>query len=393
MLPELKSLIDAAREDVIRWRRHLHEHPELTFEEHETARYIMRELSAFPHCEISQLTPTSVRVLLKGAHPGKRIALRADIDALAVEEQSGVPFCSKNKGVMHACGHDAHTAMLMGAVKVLSQLRDTIRGEVLFLFQHAEEVPPGGAIELVERGALDGVAMIFGQHVWVTRPTGTVYFEPGAFSASVDNFDLIIKGKGAHGSMPHNSIDPIAVGAQVVTALQNVVSRRTDPLKGAVVTVATFCADGGYNVISDTVRMAGTVRSHTKEYRTTIPAMIDQTVAGVCSAFGAGHEMKWVQGGYPVGVNDPAAVEAARAVLAEYLPELTYERNVPPMFGGEDFAHYADRVPGCFFFLGCGNEAKGAVSGMHTARFILDEDVLQIGLSLHAGIIHHLLIR
>ena len=392
MNAELHALVDRAKEDVLRWRRHLHEYPELAFEEHATARYIMDELSAFPHCAIAQPTPTSVLVSLKGARPGKTVALRADIDALAIEEQSGVPFSSKNRGIMHACGHDAHTAMLMGAVKMLSALQHRLQGEVRFIFQHAEELPPGGARELVAQGIMDGVDMVFGLHVWATQPTGTVWFEPGVFCASVDDFDLYIRGRGGHASMPHMAIDPIMVGAHIHTALQTIVSRRLDPAQAAVVTVATFEANGGYNVIPETVHLAGTVRSHVREHRTAIPRMIDETIEGICAAFGAEHDMQWRQDGYPVGMNAPKAVDVARTVVEQYLPECRPLRGLTPMFGGEDFARYADRVPGCFLFLGCGNDAIGANKGLHTPQFVLDERVMDFGLAVHVGIVDHLLV-
>ena len=393
MNAELYALIDRAGEDVLRWRRHLHIYPELAFQEHATARYIMEELSALPHCAMSKPSPTSVLVSLKGARPGKTLALRADIDALAIDEQSGVPFSSKNRGAMHACGHDAHTAMLMGAVKVLSALQHKLQGEVRFIFQHAEELPPGGARELVAQGIMDGVDMVFGLHVWPTQPTGTVWFEPGAFCASVDDFDLYIRGRGGHASMPHTAIDPIMVGAHVHAALQTLVARRLDPAQPAVVTVATFEANGGYNVIPETAHLAGTVRSHVREYRTAIPTMINQTVEGICAAFGAEHDIQWRQDGYPVGMNAQEAVDVARTVVEQYLPECRHLRGLAPMLGGEDFARYADRVPGSFLFLGCGDASIGATKGLHTPQFILDEGVLGIGLTLHAGIVDHLLMR
>ncbi len=392
MLSELKNAIAAVEGDVIRWRRHLHANPELTFHEFETAQYIYEQLSAFPNLTLTQLTKNSVQAHLKGARPGKKIALRADIDALPLNEESGEPFSSTKPGVMHACGHDAHTAMLLGAAKVLSGMQDKIAGEVLFIFQHAEEIPPGGAQELIDKGVLDGVDMIFGMHVWPAYPVGSIMVKPGVFCASSDNFDITIKGRGAHGSMPQLSIDPIVVGAQVVSALQSIVARRLDPLGAPVVTIATFRAGDSYNVIPSTAELAGTIRTHDKDVRAKVPAMLEQTLAGVCAAYGAEYELKWTRG-YAVGINHPEACEIAGAVVNTYLDGITLKPMPAPMFAAEDFSSYLEHVPGSFLFVGAGNPAKGAIHGVHNPQFKLDEDVMKTGVSLHVGLIHRLLMQ
>ena len=388
---DLQALLASVEQDVIGWRRYLHAHPELTFHELETAHYIREQLSLFDNLTVTQLTPNSVQAHLKGARPGKKIALRADIDALPINENSGEPFSSTTPGVMHACGHDAHAAMLLGAAKILSGLQEHIAGEVVFIFQHAEEVPPGGAQDLVDKGVLDGVDMIFGMHVWPVYPSGQIVIKPGVFSASSDNFDIVIKGRGAHGSMPHLAIDPIVVGAEVVTALQSIVARRLDPLHAPVLTVATFqSGDHSYNVIPTTVRLAGTLRTHNKDVRTKVRAMFEETLAGICSAYGAGYDLDWASG-YAMGVNDPGAVDIARDVAAKYTPHCSIHEMKAPMFGSEDFSSYQEKVPGAFAFVGAGNEAVGAVHGLHNGQFKLDEDVMKTGVSLHVGLIHHLL--
>lgn len=388
----IDQAITDVKEDVIRWRRHLHAHPELTFHELETAKYIKEQLETLPGMEVSQLTPNSVIARLKGAKPGRHIALRADIDALPIEEESGEPFSSTIPGVMHACGHDAHTAMLLGAAKVLSQYKEDIAGEVLFIFQHAEEVPPGGAAELIDKGVLNGIDMVFGLHVWPGSPTGEIGYRNTVFCASSDNFDVTIKGKSAHGSQPQFSIDPVLIGSEVVCALQSIVSRRIDPLKAPVITVATFEAGSSYNVIPDTTHLAGTFRTHDKTIRENTPKLIEQTIAGICSIYGADYDIRWTYG-YPVGINDPKAAEVAVAAIADYMPGCTAYEADAPMFGSEDFSSYLEKVPGCFMFMGTRNEKIGAVHGLHNSKFKLDEEAMQHGVQIHVGIIRETLMK
>lgn len=278
----IETLLAEVERDVVRWRRHLHAYPELSFQETNTAEYIAGELATFGPLTITRPTPNSVVAELQGAAPGPCYALRADIDALPIQEVSDEAFCSTRPGVMHACGHDAHSAMLLGAASVLCRLQAQIKGSVRFIFQHAEEVPPGGAQQLVELGVLDGVEMIFGLHVMPNFPTGEVAIKQGVFSASSDNFDIVLQGKGGHGSMPHLCIDPVTIGAEVVTALQQIVARKLDPLNAPVLTVATFQAGDSYNVIPDSARLAGTLRTHSRDVRARVPKLMEQTLAGVC---------------------------------------------------------------------------------------------------------------
>lgn len=244
-----EQLIADVEQDVLTWRRHLHANPELSFQEHKTADYIVEQLTRFGGLKISRPTATSVVAYLQGAAAGPCYALRADIDALPLQEKNDEPFCSTNPGVMHACGHDAHTAMLLGAARVLCQMQAQLTGSVCFIFQHAEELPPGGAQELVDLGYLDDVSMIFGLHVFPTVPTGIVNMKQGIFSAACDNFDIVIQGKGGHGSTPQYCIDPIVIGAEVATSLQNIVARKIDPLTVPVLSITTFQAGASYNVI------------------------------------------------------------------------------------------------------------------------------------------------
>lgn len=384
------ALVNEVNEDVLRWRRHIHAHPELSFKEAATADYIAEQLSAIPGVTLRRLTPNSVIAELTGDTHGPIYALRADIDALPIQEESDEEWRSTNPGVMHACGHDAHAAMLLGAVKVLSQCRSSLKGTVRFIFQHAEEAPPGGAQELVKLGVLDGVSMIFGLHVLPNYPTGQIALKEGVFSGSSDNFDIILKGRGGHGSMPYMCIDPVTIGAEMVTAMQQIVSRKLDPLHAPVLTVAVFQAGEVYNVIPDTARLAGTLRTHSAEVRTKVPLLVEQTVKGIAQAHGAEVSVSWTQG-YAIGNNHPEACAIARRVIKQERGAGSFIEVTAPIYGSEDFSSYQEKIPGCFVFIGSGNESKGATFGVHHPRFKLDEDALTIGVQLHVGFIRHLL--
>ncbi|MDH6633731.1 UNVERIFIED_ORG: amidohydrolase [Lelliottia amnigena] len=388
----IEAMLAEVKEDVLRWRRHIHAHPELSFQEHKTADYIADALASFGGLTLTRLTPNSVIADLEGAYDGPCYALRADIDALPIQEENDEPFCSTVPGVMHACGHDAHAAMLLGAAKVLTQCQSMLHGSVRFIFQHAEEVPPGGAQELVDLGVLDGVEKIFGLHVMPNFPTGEVGLKEGVFCASTDNFDITIVGKGGHGSMPHLCIDPVVIGAEVVTALQNVVSRRTDPLQVPVLTIATFQSGESYNVIPERIKLAGTLRTHHDSVRQQVPQQMEQIIAGITAAHGAQFTLNWTRG-YASGNNYPEACAIARKVISATLGDQALREIAHPLFGGEDFSSYQQKVPGCFLFIGSGNEHIGATYGVHNPRFRLDEAALQTGVRLHVGFIQHLLLN
>lgn len=388
----IEAMLDEVKEDVLRWRRHIHAHPELSFQEHKTADYIADALASFGGLTLTRLTPNSVIADLEGAYDGPCFALRADIDALPIQEENDEAFCSTVPGVMHACGHDAHAAMLLGAAKVLTQCQSMLHGSVRFIFQHAEEVPPGGAQELVDLGVLDGVEKIFGLHVMPNFPTGEVGLKEGVFCASTDNFDITIVGKGGHGSMPHLCIDPVVIGAEVVTALQNVVSRRTDPLQVPVLTIATFQSGESYNVIPERIKLAGTLRTHHDSVRQQVPQRMEQIIAGITAAHGAQFTLNWTRG-YASGINHPEACAIARKVIIATLGDQALREIAHPLFGGEDFSSYQQKVPGCFLFIGSGNEHIGATYGVHNPRFRLDEAALQTGVRLHVGFIQHLLLN
>ncbi|MCE0798732.1 amidohydrolase [Buttiauxella sp. S04-F03] len=384
-------LTDEVAHDVSRWRQHIHANPDLSFQEQATADFIAAELASFGPLELRRLTPNSVVAELRGKLPGPVWALRADIDALPIQEESGEAFSSCKPGVMHACGHDAHAAMLMGAAKVLCHFQDKLKGSVRFIFQHAEEVPPGGAQELVNLGVLQDVEYIFGLHVMPDKPTQTLSLKEGVFSASSDNFDIVITGKGGHGSMPHLCIDPIVIGAEIVSALQQIVARKLDPLHAPVLTIATFQSGESYNVIPNSAHLAGTLRTHNQKVREQVPQLMQQVIAGVVAAHGASFDIQW-QAGYAVGNNHASACEIAHKVIEENFPPQTLHTVTTPLFGSEDFSSYQQHVPGCFIFVGCRNPDKGAVWNVHNPHFLLDEDAMKVGVKTHLGLISQMFI-
>ncbi|HGH4623971.1 TPA: amidohydrolase, partial [Enterobacter cloacae] len=363
--------------------------PDLSFQEKPTADFIARELANLPELTISRPLENSVVAVLQGEKPGPMWALRADIDALPLQEESGEAFSSTKPGVMHACGHDAHTAMLMGAAKVLCHLRSELCGSIKFIFQPAEEVPPGGARELVEKGVVDDVEKIFGLHVFPTSPTGKITLKEGVYVASSDNFDITLFGQGGHGSMPQFCIDPVVIGAEVVTALQNVVARNLDPINAPVLTIATFQAGDSYNVIPDSARLAGTVRTHNQQVREQVPQLMQRIVEGVVSAHGARCEIRWQQG-YAVGNNHAETNAIAKAAMAAHFGEGTLQLADRALFGSEDFSSYQEKVPGTFLFIGCGNEEKGAVWNVHNPHFRIDEAALAVGVKTHVALVSSL---
>ncbi|WP_368770951.1 amidohydrolase [Enterobacter cloacae] len=386
MKSSTENLIRDVHDEVIHWRRHIHANPDLSFQEKPTADFIARELANLPELTISRPLENSVVAVLQGEKPGPMWALRADIDALPLQEESGEAFSSTKPGVMHACGHDAHTAMLMGAAKVLCHLRSQLCGSIKFIFQPAEEVPPGGARELVEKGVVDDVEKIFGLHVFPTSPTGNITLKEGVYVASSDNFDITIFGRGGHGSMPQFCIDPVVIGAEVVTALQNVVARNLDPINAPVLTIATFQAGDSYNVIPDSARLAGTVRTHNQQVREQVPQLVQRIVEGVVSAHGARCEIRWQQG-YAVGNNHAGTNAIAKAAIAAHFEEGTLQLADRALFGSEDFSSYQEKVPGTFLFIGCGNEEKGAVWNVHNPHFRIDEAALAVGVKTHVALV------
>ena len=372
-----RATVESVRDDVIGWRRHLHQHPELSFHEEHTSQFIADTLAELGGLQITRPTRTSVMARLVTGRPGPTLAMRADIDALPIEERNNHDFVSKSPGVMHACGHDGHTAMMLGAVKVLLARREELSGEVRFLFQHAEELPPGGAEEMVKAGVLEGVDLVIGAHLWLPLQVGKVGVKVGPLMASPDNFRLTITGSGGHAAAPQQTVDSIAIAAQVITNLQHVVSRMVDPLEPAVVSVTRIIGGTTYNVIPSEVELAGTVRTFDPALRTKIPQMMEQVIAGITAAHGARYAFV-IEPSYRPVINDAGASDLLRRAVVAALGEEALVEATPTM-GGEDFSAYQQKAPGSFFFVGARNEERGIVHPHHHERFDLDERALDHG--------------
>lgn len=368
-------------DQVIEWRRHIHQNPELSFKENNTADYVEQTLKSFGNIETMRPTPTSVIGILKGSKPGKTVAFRADMDALPVQEETGLPFASNVKNVSHACGHDAHTAMLLGTAATLSKQQKQLPGTVYFIFQHAEEFFPGGAQEIIKSGALKEVDAFFGVHVTPNMPVGTIGILPvGAASTNSDGFNLTIHGKGSHGSMPNQGIDPIVVGAEIVNNLQTVVSRSVAPGEMAVVTVGRFQSGNANNVIPETADLGATVRTINDSTRTLVFRRIKDIIENTCKAYGANPELDYIFS-YSAIQNAPELCAMARKAAIKALGE-GQVIDVPRMTASEDFSYYKEVAPTCFMLLGVG---PGTAN--HSPKFNLDEKALSNGVKAEVQII------
>jgi amidohydrolase len=375
-LNPLFSRLDELYEEIVEIRRHLHQNPELSFQEKNTAKYIADYHQQLGHEVRTNVGGHGVLAYLKGAKPGPTVALRADFDALPIQEQTDVPFKSQNDGVMHACGHDGHTATLLGLAKALNGMKSEIEGTVLFLHQHAEELPPGGAIAMIEDGCLEGVDVIFGTHLQAQMPLGEIGYRSGPLQAAPDRFDIKIVGKGGHGANPHETKDSIVIGGQLIGNLQQIVSRRVDPLESAVVSICNFEAKNPYNVIADSALLTGTVRTFKEEIRTFIETEIERIVKGTCYAAGADYEYTYMRG-YPTTVNHKEETEFV-AALAQHVPGVEAVNETEPIMGGEDFSYYLQKVKGTFFFTGAKNPDAEESYPHHHPRFDIDERALLI---------------
>jgi amidohydrolase len=381
---KLSEIAEKISEDVIGWRRHLHEYPELSFEEEKTAQFVYDTLASFGNLELSRPTKTSVMARLIGDLPGKTIAIRADMDALPIQEENTFDFASKNPGVMHACGHDGHTAMLLGTAKILSSLKEEISGEVRLFFQHAEELYPGGAEEMVKAGVMDGVDLVIGAHLWTPIEVGKVGVVYGPMMAAPDTFWITVKGQGGHAAMPHQTIDSIAIAAQIVTNLQYIVSRNTDPLDQLVISITQFIAGTTSNVIPGSVEMCGTVRCFDQDLRESIPGKMERVIKGITDAHEADYDFTYEFGYRPV-INDDEVSKILEETVVEVFGKEALDRTRPNM-GGEDFSAFLQKAPGAFIFVGAGNPEKESAYPHHHSRFTIDEDALVIGIKtfLHA---------
>jgi amidohydrolase len=362
-------------ERAVQWRRHLHAHPEISFQEHETSAFVEERLREIGGLEIKRPTPTSVVAHLHcGA--GRTLALRADMDALPITEESGVPFTSTRPGVMHACGHDMHTATLLAVVQVLVERRSELAGEVRFVFQHAEELPPGGASQLVAAGVMDGVDAVVGAHVFADLEPAKVGVTTGPFMASPNSFEMTVRGVGGHAAYPHQTADPVAATAQIVVNLQHVIAREVDPIKRAVVTVTRIAGGVTDNIIPEQVVLGGTVRTFEPDVQAQVRTAIERIAGGVAAAHRCTAAVAFEEGYAPV-VNDAGvAALVRRNVQPERLIELE------PTMAAEDFSAYQQIVPGCFFVVGGGG--KDAFPHHHP-RFAVDEQAIGAAIDVFAG--------
>ena len=368
----LQQQIENVMEEVVTWRRTMHKHPEVSFQEHWTSGYIKSELEKMGDIEISQPTETSVLGIIRGAKPGRRIGLRADIDALPIqEERTDIDFVSANDGAMHACGHDGHAAILLGAAKVLVQNIDALHGEVYLIFQHAEEAPPGGAQEMVATGLFDDLDFIYGQHLFTPIPTGKIGITNGPITSNSDTFDLKIQGRGGHASQPENSIDPIVIGGQVLNQFQTIISRIASPLDSAVISTTKFHAGSAKNIIPDSAVLEGSVRTINDETREMVRERMEQAVKGICDMYGATYDFSFNYG-YSAVVNEAAATDRVRRMATREFGDKVFE--YPLAMGGEDFAAFSRIIPATYAWIGAGNKEKDMEYPHHHPKFGIDED-------------------
>ncbi|WP_138420593.1 M20 metallopeptidase family protein [Aquibacillus sediminis] len=378
MQQQLYQRLEALYPDLVEIRRDLHMYPELSFQEVNTPKKVANFLQDLGLDVRTDVGGRGVVGYLKGGKPGKTIALRADFDALPIQDEKDVPYKSKVDGVMHACGHDLHTATLLGVAKVLSEVKENLHGTVVFIHQFAEEQIPGGAQAMIEDGCLDGVDVIYGAHVWSPLPVGTVGIVEGNTMAAGDSFDIQIDGKGGHGAQPHLTVDAITTGVQLVSNIQNIVSRRVDPLHPAVVTVGTFEAGQAFNVIADKAKITGTVRTFDENTRDLVEEEIKHIAHTTCEGAGATAQVTY-QRGYPAVWNHPEPIRKAETLAKEVVGK-DQIIHIDPSMAMEDFAYYLKEIPGAFLFIGGRNEQLLATYPHHHPKFNVDERAI-----LHGG--------
>ena len=368
--------LEAVYPDMVAWRRHLHQHPELSFQETETARFIAGRLRHFGLPVREGVGGNGLIARIEGKSEGPVIAFRADFDALPIADEKDAPYKSQVPGVMHACGHDGHTATLLGTARVLAENRDKLRGTLVLIFQHAEEQPPGGAQAMIEGGCLDGVEAIFGAHLTTQLPLGTLGIRAGAAMASADVFKITVRGRSGHGARPHQAVDALLAGTEIVGQLHRIVSRRIDPLQPAVLSIGIFQSGTSCNVVADSARIEGTVRAFDEEVRARIEEEIRTVVRGVCEAAHAGFEVEYERG-YPCLVNHERETLAVRQAAAGHLPEIAVVENKPKM-STEDFAFYLQKVPGAFYNIGARNADPRTHYTNHHPKFDFDESAMLV---------------
>ena len=383
----IRPEVEAIKNILIQWRRDFHQYPELGFEEHRTSSIIAETLISFGMSPKTGVGKTGVTADLNFGE-GPTIALRADMDALPMQETSGLSFSSKHDGVMHACGHDGHMAMLLGAAKILSQMDKELTGTIRFIFQPAEE-GEGGARYMIEDGCLEGVDEIYGIHVWNYQPVGEVGAKEGPILAAADLFDIIIKGVGGHGATPQGTVDAVIVAAHLIQALQTIVSRNTNPLESTVITIGEINGGHNFNIIADKVRLAGTTRAYTKENRSMIQRRMQEIIDGVAKSFGAEITFNYTDG-YPPTINHAGPVKKVLQAAGKVVGPGAGEPYLS--MGGEDFSYYLQKVPGCFFFVGSAPDVQRQFSTPHhCSHFNMDESALSVGTSVYLHLVEDIL--
>jgi amidohydrolase len=386
MIEKIKALAKQYAPTYIAVRHHLHAHPELSYQEFETSKFIQQKLSALG-IPFEIKAETGVVGLIRGKNPGKRvIALRADIDALPIKEETTIPYKSKNEGIMHACGHDVHTTCLLGASQILNELKDEWEGTVKLIFQPGEEKNPGGASLLIKEGVLENPkpSSIFGLHVHPGLEIGKLSFRSGKVMASADELYITIKGKGGHAASPHVCIDPILIASHLIISLQQIVSRNNNPYNPSVLSVTSVQGGTTTNVIPNEVKLKGTFRALDEEWRFKAHDLIRKMSTDLVHSMGGEIDLL-IDVGYPSVYNNEKLNEATRQKAEEFMGKTNIEETEPRM-GAEDFGYYTQLIPGCFYRLGVMNKAKGIVSGVHTPTFNIDENAIEIGMGMMAWI-------
>ena len=367
-------------ERIVELRRDIHREPELGFGTEKTAQKVLAALEGLPLEIQTGVAENGIVATLKGGRDGPTVGLRADMDALPIHEETGLDFASGTDGKMHACGHDGHTSMLVGAAHALSGMRDRLSGTVKFIFQPAEEGGGGGRV-MVEEGVAGGIDSIFALHLWPGLPFGTAATKSGPIMAAADAFEMKVKGRGGHGAMPHLTVDAIAISTQVVMALQTIVAREVDPVEPAVITVGEIEAGSAFNIIPETARLGGTVRTLNADLRESMPQRIEELARGVAQGMRGDAKLDYTFS-YPVTVNDEASARLALGVIGDLFGEDDALELTNPTMGAEDFAFFLEKLPGAFVWLGVGED----VSGLHTPTFAFDEEILPRGSALLAAL-------
>ncbi len=393
MRDRIKGLVEKYKDELIKIRHHFHAHPEPSFEEYETTKYIAERLKEYGVDEIKVGCggkEVGVIATIKGKAEKPMIALRADIDALRMrEENKELPYRSRNEGVMHACGHDAHAAILLITAKLLSDIKEDLPGSVRLIFQPAEEIG-SGAEAIIKAGGLDGVDAIAGLHVWSYLPSGILGFRKGPFFAAVDEIEIKVRGKGGHGAAPQFAVDPVVIASNIVLALQTIVSREVDPLDSAVITIGKIEGGTAFNIIPEEALLVGTVRTFIPETREKVISRIGELSSGIAKAMKG--DAEFIDNySTPALINDPDFTEFAINLAKDLFGEDRVIAEVEKNMGGEDFALYLERVPGTFLLLGTGNEKKGTDRPHHNPFFNVDDDALPIGVELFANIVYEFL--